>query len=256
MKDDDAKNSNCRNKSLYSRLRLPTYLKDVVGRSERAETSRIQDMASEIRPTHISHLAIVTDNFDVMADWWQVVLNAKPSLKADGMRFLGFDNEHHKIVVFENRHVARRKSATFESGGMHHIAFSYASFEDLVSTYRRLKDIGILPWRAINHGTSFALDYHDPDFNTCELQCSCFPDQPEKPALNEWLKTGAFNRNPIGVMFDIEDAIRAFESGHDVAEIVSPYVMRVGTHSVVDLQSGEIDQTAAAPGVFTKGRQR
>ncbi len=220
----------------YDYLGLPDYMGRVAQRSMEAPLSRILDMDSDIRPTHISHLALATDNFDAVAGWWETVLNAKPSLSAEGMRFMAIDGEHHRVVVFEVPEIRRRSGPQQEASGLHHIAFSYASFQDLAATYLRLKQKGILPWRGINHGTSFALDYHDPDFNTCELQCSCFPGpQGEKEPLNEWLSTGAFNRNPIGVLFDMEEAIRAFEQGHEVSEVVSPYVMRVGDHTPEEL---------------------
>jgi hypothetical protein len=169
------------------------------------------------------------------------------------------DDEHHKVVVFEVPGIQRRSGPRHEASGLHHIAFAYASFEDLASTYRRLKGHGILPWRAINHGTSFALDYHDPDFNTCELQCTCFPGpQGEKGPLNEWLSTGAFNRNPIGVLFDMEEAIRAYEAGCDVRAVVSPYVMRVGDHTADELKALRMEpqSPSAAPTVEAASRQR
>ena len=223
-------------KAPYSYLGLPDYMGRVATKSMQAPCSRIEDMdPASIRPTHISHLALVTGNFDAVASWWQIVLNAKPSLAASGMRFLSIDGEHHRVVVFENPSVRQRTGPGLEFSGLHHIAFSYAGFRELAATYLRLKDQGIKPWRAINHGTSFALDYHDPDFNTCELQCSCFPDVSEKEPLNEWLETGAFNRNPIGVMFDMEEAITAYESGGDLQSILSPYVMRVGDHTDEEL---------------------
>lgn len=222
----------------YQYLGLPDYMGRVAERSLQAPTSRILDLDPGVRPTHISHLALATDNFDAVANWWQTVLNAKASLAANGMRFMTVDGEHHKVVVFEVPGIRRRSGPQQEASGLHHIAFTYASFEDLAATYRRLEAQGIVPWRCINHGTSFALDYHDPDFNTCELQCSCFPGpQGEKDPLNDWLATGAFNRNPIGVLFDMEEAIRAFEDGRDVCEVVSPYVMRVGDHTPEELKA-------------------
>jgi len=232
----------------YSYLGLPEYMPSVAKRAIEAPTSRILDMDEEVHPTHISHLALVTGNFDEVANWWQIVLNAKPSLDASGMRFMTFDNEHHKVVIFEGKGIKSRSGPHFESPGLHHIAFSYAGFQQLAVTYLRLKGKGILPWRAINHGTSFALDYHDPDFNTCELQCSCFPGpEGEKGPLNEWLATGAFNRNPIGVLFDIEEAISAYQAGCDIKDILSPYVMKVGEHTEAELKKLKMDPVPLPP---------
>lgn len=226
---------------IYSEFQLMDYVGASAERSLKAETSRVVDMDAEIRPTHISHLALATNNFDAVAGWWQTVLNMKPTLDADGMRFMTFDSEHHKVVVFEVDGLTSRTQGRPEVCGMHHIAFTYASFGDLASTYLRLKAKGILPYRAISHGTSFAVDYYDPDFNACELQCSCFPDATdERAALNEWLATGAFNRNPIGVNFAMDEAIRAYEAGVDAREIVSPYRMRIGDHTTEELGAGKM----------------
>lgn len=235
-----------RNTPAYTYLGLPDYMAGVAQKSVQAPVSRVLDMGEEVRPVRISHLALATTNFDAVAGWWQTVLNAKPSMAADGMRFMAFDDEHHKVVVFEMKGLQSRSGPKHEFCGMHHIAFSYASFEDLASTYLRLKSHGILPWRGINHGTSFALDYHDPDYNTCELQCTCFPgEEGEKPGLNRWLATGAFNRNPIGVLFDMEEAIKAYEAGCEVADVVSPYVMKVGEHTEAEVQVGRMSPIAA-----------
>lgn len=227
--------------AIYSEFQLMEYVGASAERSLKAETSRVVDMDAEIRPTHISHLALATNNFDAVAGWWQTVLNMKPSLDADGMRFMTFDSEHHKVVVFEVDGLTSRTQGRPEVCGMHHIAFTYASFSDLAATYLRLKARDILPYRAISHGTSFAVDYYDPDFNACELQCSCFSDATdERAALNEWLRTGAFNRNPIGVNFDMDEAIRAYEAGIDEREIVSPYRMRIGDHTSEELSAGKM----------------
>jgi catechol 2,3-dioxygenase-like lactoylglutathione lyase family enzyme len=233
---------------IYGELGLASYLGPSEERSRRAPVSRAPALKDDkIRPIRISHLAIGTNNFEAVADWWQTVLNMEPSLDGEGMRFMAFNTvEHHKIVVFDFQDIKSRTRETIEHTGMHHIAFTYASFGELAATYLRLKEEGIMPWRGINHGTSFALDYYDPDLNNCELQCSCFPsEEGEWDELNEWLATGAFNRNPIGVLFDMEDAIRAYEAGVDVREIVSPYTMGVGDHVPEDLVTGIYDQDRA-----------
>ena len=220
----------------YRSAALPHYMPAAAEQSRRAPVSHVTEPNAVISPVEISHLAIGTSNFDAVADWWQTVLGAEPSLNSEGMRFMTLGREHHNVVIFEQPHLKRRKGPLLEQCGMHHIAWTYASFEDLAKTYTRLKAASILPFRAINHGTSFAIDYYDPDFNNCELQCNCFPD-PLKTGLNEWLATGAFNRNPIGVLFDFEEAIARHERGEDVWDVVSPYTMRVGDHTDVEARA-------------------
>jgi catechol 2,3-dioxygenase-like lactoylglutathione lyase family enzyme len=222
----------------YESAALPHYMHAASQNSRRAPTSHVPNPNAIVSPVEMSHLALMTGNFDEVADWWQTVLGLEPSLDADGMRFMTIGHEHHNVVIFEQPGLKRRSGPPLEQSGMHHIAWTYASFEDLAKTYRRLKAAGILPYRAINHGTSFAIDYFDPDFNACELQCNCFPD-PLKKGLNAWLATGAFNRNPIGVLFDFEEAIERHERGEDVWDIVSPYALRVGEHDEAEARAAE-----------------
>lgn len=226
---------------IYTSLHLPKHMADAARRSLGAPLSRVPSLDDDaIRPTHMSHLALATGNFMAVANWWQTVLNAKPSLEAEGMRFLAIDGEHHRVVVFDVPGLKARESPTPPVTGMHHIAFTYASFEHLAATYLRLKGQGILPWRAINHGTSFALDYYDPDYNNCELQCMAFPGtlQEQRAQLDDWLASGALNRNPIGVIFDMEESIRAFEAGRDVRDIITPAAMKIGEHTDEDIRRG------------------
>jgi catechol 2,3-dioxygenase-like lactoylglutathione lyase family enzyme len=240
----------------YRSTSLPHYMPAAAEKSRRAPVSHVPDANDVISPVEISHLAIGTSNFDAVANWWQTVLGAEPSLDSEGMRFMTLGREHHNVVIFEQPHLKRRKGPALEQCGMHHIAWTYASFDDLAKTYTRLKAAGILPFRAINHGTSFAIDYYDPDFNNCELQCNCFPD-PLKVGLNEWLATGAFNRNPIGVLFDFEEAIARHERGEDVWQVVSPYTMRVGDHTEAEARAAARKPPAAKrPRVSVAKRRR
>ena len=227
----------------YRSTALPNYMPAASEKSRRAPVSHVPDPNEIISPREISHLALGTSNFDAVARWWQTVIGAVPSLDAEGMRFITIGHEHHNVVIFEMKHLKRRSGPALEECGMHHIAWTYESFADLASTYKRLKAEGILPFRAINHGTSFAIDYYDPDFNNCELQCSCFP-APEKEDLNRWLATGAFNRNPIGVLFDFEEAIALYERGADVWEVVSPETMRVGDHTEAEANAADARRNA------------
>jgi catechol-2,3-dioxygenase len=97
--------------------------------------------------------------------------------------------------------------------GMHHSAFEYASFEDLNSTYLRLRDAGIAPDVCLDHGMTLSYYYKDPDGNRVELQCDVFGDWATSA---EWMRaSGAFRANPIGVFVDparVADAAAAGET--------------------------------------------
>jgi len=88
---------------------------------------------------------------------------------------------------------------------------------DLLSTYVRLREEGILPERTINHGMTTSMYYKDPDGNRIELQVENFDDPQEGLAF---MNGPVFEKNPIGVLFDADELVERFEAGVPVAELV------------------------------------
>ena len=79
---------------------------------------------------------------------------------------------------------------------LHHTAFEYENFDDLMSSYARLKGLGIEPDACLNHGLTMSLYYADPDGNLVELQVDNFADWDQS---SEWMRTAPeFAANPIG----------------------------------------------------------
>jgi hypothetical protein len=60
--------------------------------------------------------------------------------------------------------------------------------------------------------------YRDPDGNRVELQIDNFSMAEEGQA---WMRSPAFDRNPIGVEYDPDELLRKFRSGVPVAELVA-----------------------------------
>jgi catechol 2,3-dioxygenase len=69
---------------------------------------------------------------------------------------------------------------------MHHSAFEYESFFDLMSSYARMRDEGIVPDFSLDHGITMSLYYKDPDENFGELQSDNFGDWKRS---TEWMRT-------------------------------------------------------------------
>ena len=103
------------------------------------------------------------------------------------------------------------------AAGTDHVAFTHADLGDLLYTYVRLERANIEPYWCINHGPTTSLYYRDPDGNGVELQHDNFPT---KEALNTWMRSDAFAKNPIGVAFDPEKLIARYENGDPVEELV------------------------------------
>ena len=100
---------------------------------------------------------------------------------------------------------------------MHHSAFEYDSFDDLMASYKRLKDEGIVPDFSLDHGLTTSLYYRDPEGNFVELQSDAFGDW----ALStHFMRTSeSFAANPIGYFFDVERVYQARRAGAEFSTL-------------------------------------
>jgi catechol-2,3-dioxygenase len=95
------------------------------------------------------------------------------------------------------------------------VAFSYASLDDLVATYERLRDVGITPVLPVNHGMTLSLYYADPDGNQVELQI----DTTTVEQAVAFMASEAFAENPLGVVFDPEEMAAQHRAGEPVTAL-------------------------------------
>jgi hypothetical protein len=94
--------------------------------------------------------------------------------------------------------------------GVEHIAYTYASLEDLFENYTRLKSGDIVPYWCIHHGLTISMYYADPDGNQLEFQVDCFASSAES---NDYIRGPSFSMNPVGVEFDPEDWLARVRAG-------------------------------------------
>jgi catechol-2,3-dioxygenase len=84
-----------------------------------------------------------------MIRWYTTVFRAKIQHENEFLAFMTFDEEHHRLVIFEDpATVAKPENAA----GVDHVGYGLPSFSDLVLTYERLKAEGITPFLPMNHG--------------------------------------------------------------------------------------------------------
>ena len=168
-----------------------------------------------VSPALFAHFVVRTSNFAAMREWYQTVLNARIVHDDGRLCFMTYDDEHHRLALVN---VPGLKRPAEDAWGLNHLAYSYNSLGDLLSTYVRLRERGIVPFRPINHGPTVSMYYHDPDGNGIELQVDTFPTKRE---AQEWFGREAFRENPIGVLFDPEELVRAFEAGVPEEELLT-----------------------------------
>jgi catechol-2,3-dioxygenase len=105
---------------------------------------------STISPSKLAHVVLRTrSNLDAMVEWYCVVLGAHIVFSAGRLVFLSYDDEHHRIAIAASEDLAERPH---RASGLEHIAFTDEDIDALLTTYARLKQVGILPFCCVNHG--------------------------------------------------------------------------------------------------------
>lgn len=165
-------------------------------------------------PAKLAHFVVRTPRYDETVRWYQTVLGARAVFRNPMLTFLTYDDEHHRVAVI---HAPGLPEPPPNAAGLDHVAFTFAALGDLLHTYRRLKAAGIVPYWCINHGPTTSLYYRDPNGMQVELQIDNFASEEE---LSDWMRTGAFKRNPIGVPFDPDVLCERFDRGDPLSDLL------------------------------------
>ena len=162
-----------------------------------------------IKPT-MHHVNLKTTRLQEMIDWYAVVVGAKVNHQGPGGAWLSNDRANHRIALLAWPGLQEDPEKNVHTG-IHHSAFEYDSFDDLMQSYQRLKSIGIAPQVCIDHGLTTSLYYSDPDRNMVELQVDNFGDW---DASADWMRTSEeFRRDPIGTFFNPDLVLAAYQAG-------------------------------------------
>lgn len=182
--------------------------------SAQSTPQRKQDSSPrKIVPDRLAHIVYKTADKNRLMDWYGKVLNARIVFQNDFIGFLTYDDEHHRIAFIQ---IPGIEPDSGKSTGLHHVAFTYATMDDLISNFERLRDAGVRPAHCVNHGPTISMYYKDPDGNSVELQIDNFDSNDE---VDKWFASGEFAENPIGVDFEPEDLAAKFRSGVPEAEL-------------------------------------
>lgn len=168
-----------------------------------------------VRPT-FHHVNLKTTRLDELIEWYGFVLGTEVTYRYPMGAWLTNDEANHRIAILALPGYVEdpyKESHT----GLHHMAFEYASLDDLMDTYLRLKERGIEPFLCFDHGMTLSLYYADPDGNGLELQIDVFGDWAKSSA---WMREALeFRDNPLGVFFDPDQVQAGREAGLTMEEI-------------------------------------
>ncbi|WP_431875812.1 VOC family protein [Amycolatopsis sacchari] len=179
--------------------------------------------ANDMAPDFLAHWVVKTARREEMITWYRKVFGARVVHRDRRIAFLSWDHEHHRLALITVPRIlrylfplARLRRKVY---GIDHLAVQFASLESLVTTYERLKRVGIRPVWAINHGPTTSLYYEDPDGIRLEFQVDNFPTA---EATAAYFASEKFAANPIGTEFDPDYLLERLRRGDDPAELLRP----------------------------------
>lgn len=158
----------------------------------------------------LHHATFMTLDVDAMVAWYEAVCGLQPVYYASHAAWLTNDEANHRIALLRlpGTKVPVDKPHT---AGLHHTAFEYATFDQWLDNYERLRDLGIAPAVNLHHGMTMSMYYVDPDGNGVEIQVDVFGDWAGSKEFM-WASQ-EFADDQIGPQFDPEKLVEARRSG-------------------------------------------
>ena len=160
------------------------------------------------------------------------MLDTEPRFRSTNLALLATGEEHHTVAIVARDDIVPR---TLFDTGFDHFAIAFPAAGDVVSSYERLKALGILPWPT-HHIAEMSMYYSDPDGNKVELQgpvvpllptmdvqeyMGSFPQAPEDDdAAEEWWLSKVTDGMNFGHTYDVEAVLSKFHEGVEDKEVV------------------------------------
>ena len=182
--------------------------------------------SSIIHPT-LHHFGVTTLHLEEMVDWYAKVLGmvtvhqssaplGKGAPLSASAVWVANDRANHRIGLI-SASILKDDPIKHTLSRLQHVAFEYATIDDLLNTYTRLKGLGIEPLLAADHGPTTSLYYEDPDGNSVELLVDNFGNWDES---SEFMRTSPeFAAKPMGTYVDPGKLVAARKAGMSFAEL-------------------------------------
>jgi catechol 2,3-dioxygenase len=162
------------------------------------------------------HVNLKTTRLQEMIDFYSELVGTEVIFQDQVGAWMSNDGANHRIALLAFPNFVDDPEKDNRTG-MHHSAFEYSSFDELNSSFLRLKEAGITPALCLDHGMTFSYYYADPDGNNVELQVDNFGSWEKS---KEWMRTSdEFKANPIGQFVDPERVAADYADGLSFQEI-------------------------------------
>lgn len=170
----------------------------------------------EIIKPAFHHVTFKTSRLAEMVAWYGTVVGARPNFQDASNAWTTNDEANHRVAFLSAPGLGDDPDKRSHNG-MHHSAFEYESFADLMSSYARLRDEGIEPAFSLDHGMTISIYYKDPEGNFVELQSDTYGDWKQS---SEWMRSSPdFAENPIGTFFDPERVYQDHKAGQSFDDL-------------------------------------
>jgi catechol-2,3-dioxygenase len=163
----------------------------------------------------LHHVNLKTARLQEMIEWYGLVVGMRPTYVFAGGAWLSNDAANHRLALISTP-LVRDDPDKLVHAGIHHTAFEYATFDDLLDTYVRLRDSAVVPHSVLDHGMTLSFYYLDPDGNSVELQVDLFGDW---ASSTEFMHGEQFARDPIGTYVEPEQLVAAWRGGMEPEEL-------------------------------------
>lgn len=172
------------------------------------------------RPQKLAHVVYRTRRFQEMLAWYQTVFDARIRLQNPVLAFLTYDDEHHRFAFVDLGVLRPESDETDRTGliGVDHVAYTFASLDELLANYEYLREEGIQPYWCVHHGMTVSMYYADPDGNQMEFQVDVFESGKEAA---EFMCGPVNSANPVGVEYDPEAWLAAIRAGTPVSSFLT-----------------------------------
>jgi 2-polyprenyl-6-methoxyphenol hydroxylase-like FAD-dependent oxidoreductase/catechol 2,3-dioxygenase-like lactoylglutathione lyase family enzyme len=175
----------------------------------------MSDVKGVIHPK-FHHVNLKTTRLQEMVDWYATLIGTEVTFQHEQGAWISNDKANHRIALLAFPGFVDDPEKETRTG-LHHTAFEYDSFEDLNTSYLRLRQAGIVPDFCLDHGMTLSYYYRDPDGNRVELQVDCFADWAESTA---WMRESPqFHNDPIGKFVDPDRVAAAVADGATFEQI-------------------------------------
>ena len=124
--------------------------------------------------------------------------------------FVSNDRANHRMAIFATPEL-KEDTDKQAHAKLQHVAFEYATIDELLNTYTRLKGLVIEPVLTADHGPTIAFYYEDPDGNIVELFVDNFGDWDQS---REYLRTYT-----MGTLVDADKLVAARQAGMSFTEL-------------------------------------